>query len=82
MVQENNQTSSDEATRLGSAFTGCPAPLLAWDEDGNRYFKQNNGQLLARRSAMPAMLTRDTRVTRQDCSCHLMERMSRAETSA
>jgi hypothetical protein len=66
-------------TRLGFVSPGCPVPLEAWDDEGNeigsRYFEQKDGQLLTRRAAMPAMLTRDTRIIRQDCLCYLMERL-------
>jgi len=33
------------------------------------------GGITLKKSLMPAMLTRDTRVIRQDCLCYLMERI-------
>jgi succinylglutamate desuccinylase len=54
-------------------------PVEAWDETGNdiarHYFKINEGKLSTQRSVMPAMLTRDVNIIRQDCLCYLMERM-------
>jgi len=49
------------------------------DEAGNdvfdRYFVVEGGRLLTRSHVMPAMLTSDVRVIRQDCLCYLMERL-------
>lgn len=39
------------------------------------FFTTANGLLRLRRAAMPAMLTLDARVVRQDCLCYLMERV-------
>jgi succinylglutamate desuccinylase len=76
----------EPGTRLGQVSPGCSVPLLAWDDAGNeigqRYFEQMDGQLLTRRAAMPAMLTRDTRIIRQDCLCYLMERIDWPVTAA
>lgn len=56
-----------------------PLPLLATDNDGGDvtggYFSVDAGRLLLRRAVMPAMLTLDRRVIRQDCLCYLMERL-------
>jgi succinylglutamate desuccinylase len=53
--------------------------LITVDEHGlhrsDEFFDVRNGTLLLRRACMPAMLTRDQRVIRQDCLCYLMERM-------
>lgn len=43
---------------------------------GTRYFSAHQGELTTRRPIMPAMLTRDERVIRQDCLCYLMERLA------
>jgi hypothetical protein len=54
------------------------ALLQAWNEDGEdvgkRYFELAAGTLRTRRAVMPAMLTKDVSVIRQDCLCYLMER--------
>ncbi|HET6786798.1 MAG TPA: hypothetical protein VFH49_02470, partial [Aquabacterium sp.] len=60
-------------------FTRQPAPLQVWDEAGqdvaDEFFQVADGQLLLRRPSMPAMLTLDERVVRQDCLCYLMDRV-------
>ena len=56
-----------------------PMPLRAEDEAGAditaRCFQVREGELRLSRAAMPAMLTLDARVVRQDCLCYLMERL-------
>lgn len=67
--------------RAGARFgeTSHPLPLHAVDEDGRdvsaEYFETDGGILRLRRDAMPAMLTRNEQIVRQDCLCYLMERM-------
>lgn len=60
-------------------FTRHAAPLEVFDEAGqdvaDAFFQVADGQLLLRRPSMPAMLTLDERVVRQDCLCYLMERV-------
>jgi succinylglutamate desuccinylase len=52
--------------------------LEVWDEHGreagDEFLEFTAGEIRLRRSFMPAMLTRDTQVIRQDCLCYLMER--------
>lgn len=54
--------------------------LLALDETGtdigDRLFDYRKNEITLRRPLMPAMLTRDERVIRQDCLCYLMERIA------
>lgn len=54
-------------------------PLEVTDEHGadvgRRLFDWQDGQLRLRRRLMPAMLTTDTQIIRQDCLCYLMERL-------
>lgn len=54
-------------------------PLVAVDEDGRdvtaRFLAAGEGTVRLRQAAMPAMLTRDARIVRQDCLCYLMERV-------
>jgi succinylglutamate desuccinylase len=68
-------------TRLGFVAPGCPLPLQAWDESGQdvsaQYFEIQDEALVTRRPVMPAMLTRDVGIIRQDCMCYLMERLER-----
>ncbi len=63
------------------------ACLEALDEEGRdvalRIFDCSDGRIRLRQPLMPAMLTRDERVIRQDCLCYLMERLPyRPETTA
>ncbi len=71
----------DPGTQLGTIAAGSVMPLhVRNDEDldvGDHYFENHDGQLLTRRRVMPAMLTRDIRIIRQDCLCYLMERLDR-----
>ncbi len=67
-------------TRFARVRSGCASPLQVWDEAGtevaDRYFGLADGELRTLRPVTPAMLTRDTRVIRQDCLCYLMERLA------
>lgn len=64
----------------GRVRAGSPARLQALDESGadigEQLFDYRNDAITLRRRLMPAMLTRDERVIRQDCLCYLMERIS------
>lgn len=57
---------------------GNGAHLEVRDEYGadaaDEYLEIADGEIRLRRRFMPAMLTRDARVIRQDCLCYLMER--------
>lgn len=63
----------------GRVREGSPARLQALDERGEdigeHLFDHHQNGITLRRRLMPAMLTRDTRVIRQDCLCYLMERI-------
>lgn len=69
------------STRLGTVARECTTALHAHNEAGreisDRYFEIRDGALITRRPVMPAMLTRDVRIIRQDCLCYLMERLER-----
>jgi hypothetical protein len=66
-------------SELGRVRDGLGRPLEVTDEGGadvaNRLFDWRDGRLRLRKRLMPAMLTRDARVIRQDCLCYLMERL-------
>lgn len=61
------------------------ARLLAWDEAnfevGEQYFTGGKGQIQLKLPLMPAMLTLDETIIRQDCLCYLMKRLA-VETQA
>ena len=65
----------------GTVFgrTRLPLPVEVRDEGGSdvtaEFFDCRAGMIRVRRAAMPAMLTLDERVVRQDCLCYLMERL-------
>ena len=67
-------------TPFGEVCGGAPAAIpfdVRDDDDANvagRYFERAGSELRTRVPLMPAMLTRDERVIRQDCLCYLMER--------
>jgi len=67
----------------GRVRQGSPARLQALDETGedisDRLFDHHKNEITLRRRLMPAMLTRDERVIRQDCLCYLMERIGMPE---
>lgn len=64
---------------LGRVRQGSSARLEAWDENGadigERLFDYHLNEITLKQLLMPAMLTRDERVIRQDCLCYLMERI-------
>jgi hypothetical protein len=64
---------------LGRVRQGSAARLQVLGEDGEdvgaRLFEYRQGEITLRQPLMPAMLTRDERVIRQDCLCYLMERI-------
>lgn len=66
-------------TRLGRTTSEDDMPLVAVTHDGvdvsRRWFAVSGTQLLTTRPLMPAMLTTDEPVIRQDCLCYLMERI-------
>lgn len=68
-------------TRLGTVASGGAVALHARNEagkeTGDHYFEIKDGALVTRRPVMPAMLTRDVKIIRQDCLCYLMERLER-----
>ncbi|MDT8363045.1 MAG: M14 family metallopeptidase [Nitrosomonas sp.] len=67
-------------TVLGSVNGRGIIGLAATNGEGvdvtERYFALRDKQLVTRHPLMPAMLTCDSRVIRQDCLCYLMERMA------
>ncbi len=66
-------------TRLAHAQRTSTVPLLVRDDEGrivtDDYLELRDDEILTRRDIMPAMLTLDERVIRQDCLCYFMERL-------
>ena len=67
-------------TRLGRVNDDYGLPLVAMTHDGRdvsrQWFSVHDGDIVTSRPMMPAMLTTEERIIRQDCLCHLMERIS------
>ncbi len=68
-----------EETVFGQIQNADKACLEAWDDHeqvvSNNYFTNKNNQIVLSKPMMPAMLTLDENIIRQDCLCYLMERM-------
>ena len=69
----------DRGIHLGRLRQDSSARLWVVNENGedigDRMFDYQRGEIALRQRLMPAMLTRDERVIRQDCLCYLMERL-------
>jgi len=69
----------EAGTSFGQVMQESGIPLEAWDEQGREvsadFFELQDGKLLTKLAVMPAMLTCNARVIRQDCLCYLMERL-------
>lgn len=78
-IDQYNFRELKTGTRLGRVIDENLIPLCtrnAADLDiSDYYFEIKAGELMTRRPVMPAMLTRDIRIIRQDCLCYLMERL-------
>jgi succinylglutamate desuccinylase len=76
-IDSHNFEDLPPGTILGA--TVHPMPLSMIDEGGRdvaeQYFEVSHGKLRLRKKAVPAMLTTDPRIVRQDCLCYLMERL-------
>jgi succinylglutamate desuccinylase len=66
----------------GTAFASTQHPqasLQAWDDEdvevGEYFFTRNAGSIELKQPLMPAMLTLDETIIRQDCLCYLMKRL-------
>lgn len=68
-----------EETVFGHIQNAEKACLEAWDDHeqavSNHYFTNKNNQIVLSKPMMPAMLTLDENIIRQDCLCYLMKRM-------
>lgn len=73
----------ERGIQLGRVRQDSSARLWVVNEDGDdigdRMFDYHQGGIALKQRLMPAMLTRDERVIRQDCLCYLMERIKAPE---
>lgn len=69
----------ERGIHLGRVRQDSAARLWVVNENGenigDRMFDYHQGSITLKQRLMPAMLTRDERVIRQDCLCYLMERL-------
>lgn len=79
-IEEYNFKELEKGTELASVEPESSAFLEAFDDDerevGREFFQYDEDKIMLRRVVMPAMLTMNTHVIRQDCLCYLMERIS------
>jgi len=68
-----------EETVFGKIQNANRACLEVWDDHeqpvSNTYFSNKNNQMVLSKPVMPAMLTLDEEIIRQDCLCYLMQRL-------
>ncbi len=84
-IEDYNFRELTEGTQLATMEPGSSAYLQAFDDDerevGRDFFEYHENRIVLKKPVMPAMLTMDTRVIRQDCLCYLMERLSLEQVS-
>jgi len=82
-IENYNFKELKKGTEMAKVEPESSAYLQAFDDDerevGREFFEYNDDQILLKKPVMPAMLTMNTQVIRQDCLCYLMERMSASE---
>lgn len=79
-LERMNFTEIAAGTQFGTVSNHSTIPLTAKDESGKivteEFFSIEGNKLQITKNAMPAMLTLDENVIRQDCLCYLMERIT------
>ena len=79
-IENYNFCELDAQTPIAKIEPGSSAFLQAFDDDerevGREYFEYQGDTIVLRKPMMPAMLTTNTHIIRQDCLCYLMERIS------
>lgn len=87
-IDRMNFTELPPGTRLARINGPADSLLRAFDSTGRdcteAWFRLDGQDVVTRKTSMPAMLSTDAEVVRQDCLCYLMERMRlhRRERSA
>ena len=76
-LDEHNFRELQPGTVLGKTSHAMPLQMIneAGKDVAQQYFKTVGGELVLCSPAVPAMLTTDPRIVRQDCLCYLMERL-------
>jgi len=82
-IEAYNFSELKAGTELAFVEPDSSAYLQAFDDDerevGRDFFEYPKNKIVLKKSVMPAMLTMNTQVIRQDCLCYLMERMELPE---
>lgn len=77
-IEGYNFSELDAGTVFATTTLGEQELFVVNDEHGNnvssQFFIQEDGKIKLTKKAMPAMLTKDLKVIKQDCLCYLMER--------
>lgn len=78
-IDRMNFTELPPGTAIATRNRADRSLLVAVDTDGhdctNDWFRLDRGRVVTQRPAMPAMLSTNAEIVRQDCLCYLMERM-------
>lgn len=76
-IESLNFEEVPKQTLIANVTDQHETPLMVRDEEGNdivdRYFEIRQGGIYTRSMLIPAMLTTDKNIIRQDCFCYLME---------
>ncbi len=84
-IENYNFCELSEQTALATIEPGSSAYLQAFDDDerevGRDFFEYHDDMIVLKKAVMPAMLTMDTKIIRQDCLCYLMERICNTKIS-
>lgn len=79
-IEDYNFCELHPGTVMATIEPESSAYLQAFDEDerevGRDFFEYHDERIVLKKSVMPAMLTSNTKIIRQDCLCYLMERIS------
>ncbi len=83
-IENYNFRELEKGTAIARVEPDSSAFLQAFDDDerevGRDFFEYENDEILIKKPIMPAMLTMNTQVIRQDCLCYLMERIAVPES--
>lgn len=83
-IENYNFRELEKGTAIARVEPDSSAFLQAFDDDerevGRDFFEYENDKILIKKPIMPAMLTMNTQVIRQDCLCYLMERIAVPES--
>ena len=78
-LEEDNFKELPAGTPFGRIRPGSDARFEVFDDDGNErfedFFEIVGNEIRLKKAMMPAMITRDLKIIRQDCLCYLMERL-------